>query len=551
MGVSKVVYGETTLIDVSGDTVTADKLYKGRTALGADGENVVGTIPIGVVISQSEYNNLTSAEKNDNTYHFVSDSGVPSGDSIGNAAKSKVVYGNTPIIDLSEKNVSKKSLLSGYTAHGKNGGQFTGIGKNVVYITQADYDLLPSETKTNGNYYFVVKKDLYTRVYQGSNNKKYMFFEMGDAKTTLPADNSISLSVIGEWLGSGNGFLSKSGNDAAPWQTTGSYSGWNISTLQTIDYVSIDREFFSLAKPISLQRWFKNLRVVTTIGNINNLDVSEVLSMEETFRNCYKVVGYDLTKWKTHKVTNMKYMFGNNLLESGTSGNVQDQALSGIATYFNFGDEFDTSHVTTMERMFQRQDGLNSTNDTAFNQAIHNFDVSNVLDMTFMFSDCHNISKIDLSNWDTSNVVTFKGLFYRSRKLADIRVNGKFNTDSAVNLWAVFDMYPTCQTLLELDVSTWDTSKVTDMAYLFTQNPKLKTIYASDKFVITAVTNNTLNTTDDYGTYSYKGGDKIFTNDTSLVGGNGTKYSTSGNVKEYARIDRPGTPGYFTEKTEE
>ena len=41
--ISKVVYGDQTLIDLTGDTVTKDKLLKGYTAHGADGEQVTGT----------------------------------------------------------------------------------------------------------------------------------------------------------------------------------------------------------------------------------------------------------------------------------------------------------------------------------------------------------------------------------------------------------------------------------------------------------------------------------------------------------------------------
>ncbi|MBQ3447768.1 MAG: hypothetical protein IJG37_09015 [Synergistaceae bacterium] len=42
MGVSKVVYGSTTLIDLTADTVTADALAYGVTAHGADGEAITG-----------------------------------------------------------------------------------------------------------------------------------------------------------------------------------------------------------------------------------------------------------------------------------------------------------------------------------------------------------------------------------------------------------------------------------------------------------------------------------------------------------------------------
>ena len=43
MAISKVIYGGETLIDLTADTITADKLLKGLTAHGADGEVINGT----------------------------------------------------------------------------------------------------------------------------------------------------------------------------------------------------------------------------------------------------------------------------------------------------------------------------------------------------------------------------------------------------------------------------------------------------------------------------------------------------------------------------
>lgn len=43
MAVSKVVYGGNTLIDLTADNITADKLLKGTTAHGANGEKITGT----------------------------------------------------------------------------------------------------------------------------------------------------------------------------------------------------------------------------------------------------------------------------------------------------------------------------------------------------------------------------------------------------------------------------------------------------------------------------------------------------------------------------
>lgn len=44
MGVSKVVYGDNTIIDLTSDTVDADSLLSGVTAHGKDGEEIVGTL---------------------------------------------------------------------------------------------------------------------------------------------------------------------------------------------------------------------------------------------------------------------------------------------------------------------------------------------------------------------------------------------------------------------------------------------------------------------------------------------------------------------------
>ena len=47
MGVSKVVFGETTLIDITGSTVASQWLREGFIAFGADGEVVNGAVPDG------------------------------------------------------------------------------------------------------------------------------------------------------------------------------------------------------------------------------------------------------------------------------------------------------------------------------------------------------------------------------------------------------------------------------------------------------------------------------------------------------------------------
>ena len=61
MAVNKVVLGEDTLIDLTGDTVSADKLSKGVTAHDMAGEPIVGTMEAGGGKEYTFTNGLTES----------------------------------------------------------------------------------------------------------------------------------------------------------------------------------------------------------------------------------------------------------------------------------------------------------------------------------------------------------------------------------------------------------------------------------------------------------------------------------------------------------
>ena len=63
MPVNKVIYGGVTLLDLTEDTVTAEKLLKGETAHGKDGSPVIGTLEVGGGGSAA------SASQNDVTFY--------------------------------------------------------------------------------------------------------------------------------------------------------------------------------------------------------------------------------------------------------------------------------------------------------------------------------------------------------------------------------------------------------------------------------------------------------------------------------------------------
>ena len=104
--------------------------------------------------------------------------------------------------------------------------------------------------------------------------------------------------------------------------------------------------------------------------------------------------------------------------------------------------------------------------------------------MVNMFCDCRDLSSLDVSGFNTGKVTDMSGMFYDciSLKLLDV---AKFNT---ANVKSMSNMFYNCQNLASLNVTNFNTANVTNMQGMFSGCPALTTIYASDKFVTGQVT---------------------------------------------------------------
>ena len=78
--------------------------------------------------------------------------------------------------------------------------------------------------------------------------------------------------------------------------------------------------------------------------------------------------------------------------------------------------------------------------------------------MTCMFINCKELSSLDISNFNTAKVKDMSSMFKN------------------------------CQVLSSLDLSNFNTTKVTDMSGMFSGCSTLQTIYVSDNFVVTGIT---------------------------------------------------------------
>ena len=283
---------------------------------------------------------------------------------------------------------------------------------------------------------------------------------------------------------------------------------------------SINLSNFNTSKVTNMSAMFYKSQATTL--DLSSFDTSNVTLMDFMFAYS-QATTLDLSNFDTSKVTDMDSMFYYSQattldLSNFNTSKVTDMSCMFVGGKFTILDlsNFDTSNVDNMGGMFI--DSQVKTLD------LSNFDTSNVTEMWRMF-DGAQATKIVLSSFNTSNVTNMYQMFSKSH-VNNLDLSN-FNTSKVTDMNRMFwSTYATT-----IDVSSFDTSKVTDMNSMFYGGDNLETIYASSKFVTTAVSDSEV----------------MFEGSTSLVGGAGTKYNSSYTDKTYARIDKSGTPGYFTD----
>lgn len=135
---------------------------------------------------------------------------------------------------------------------------------------------------------------------------------------------------------------------------------------------------------------------------------------------------------------------------------------------------FDTSNVTNMSGMFSDCNNLSELD-------LSNFDTSNVTNMSSMFSYCYELEVLDLGSFDTKNVTTMAMMFGTDNSfsavskhlLKEIRGIEKFDTSNVVDM---YNMFNNCRSLTKLNIGNWNTSKLTRTTGMFSVCDKLESV---------------------------------------------------------------------------
>ena len=121
----------------------------------------------------------------------------------------------------------------------------------------------------------------------------------------------------------------------------------------------------------------------------------------------------------------------------------------------------------TYEYSMKKTDQKIITATFKFKKLLHN--------ASFMFSGCRDLISVDLSSFNTSKVTNMCYMFRECQNLKKINFSS-FNTSKVVNMQGMFYF---CRSLKSLDLSSFKTNKVTDMSEMFFSCQSLESINLS------------------------------------------------------------------------
>ncbi len=296
-----------------------------------------------------------------------------------------------------------------------------------------------------------------------------------------------------------------------------------------------------------------------THSSISGSESTAVLATGNDFNTKFKSVAGStaITKIVFGKASDYPGITGGTNIDAANAGKIKMiksgstiYVLSDATICFNPASDF----------MFQNM-------STVQNIVFDNIDTGAVRTMQRFFEGCSALKDLDLSLFDTKNVLDFGGFLRYCKAIttkdaehaaacidtSKARDIGGFFTDctgitGALDLSAMScaktetmaSFLSGCTNITSVDLTGFTKApSIYNASNMFSTCKSLKTIYTSGNFNLTGLPTTSPAT----GTSINS---SIFDGCTSLVGGNGTKFTTSQVGMGYARPDASGSPGYFT-----
>ena len=276
-------------------------------------------------------------------------------------------------------------------------------------------------------------------------------------------------------IGSENGSVEANTNGSGMFAYLDNVSSLDLSGLDTSNMTSMTHMFYNSSKLVNI--------------DLSEFKTSKLLYFNNMFNGCSSLVNLDLSSFDTSKISNFSNLFKDctSLKKINLSSFDTHSATIFAFTFMNCQSlenlnlsNFNTSKVTDMSGMFYNCSSLTSLD-------LSNFNTTNVTSMgSGMFYNCNKLTSLDLSNFNTSKVTDMSDMFNSCSSLININLSS-FNT---INLTNMYSMFYRCSALSSLDLSSFNISKVTNMYKTFMLCSNLTTIYVSDLWSTSSVTNS-------------------------------------------------------------
>ena len=228
---------------------------------------------------------------------------------------------------------------------------------------------------------------------------------------------------------------------------TADLSNWNVPNLmntyqmfaKAANLKSVDTTNWRTDSLENMSWIFQECTSLQNVVGINDIDVSNVTTMQGTFYECKSLQSLDLTKWKPSKVTDMYGMF------QDCDSMVEFKA-----------DTWELDSVTTTYCMFKSCDSLVTVEAS-------NWGMPNNKDLGGMFEICGALETVKSENWTIDAAQTLISTFRLCSKLKNVDTSN-WKTGNVTDMTRTFNA---CLALEYVDVSNWDVSKVTNFNSMF------------------------------------------------------------------------------------
>ena len=305
-----------------------------------------------------------------------------------------------------------------------------------------------------------------------------------------------------------------------------SLTSLNLSNFNTQNVTNMNYMFYGCSSLTSLNLSNFNTQKVTNMGSmfqncskltfldVSNFNTQNVTSMYCMFYGCSKLTFLDVSNFNTQKVTSSDYMFNDWTSDQTVciSSKWTIDTSSYSATFTTFTTPFlhtlarytfdntiadclptitgattsqwrytDIVNGNITTRIIGTDEELTITQYSFFGKSsLLTVDYlkgdSNITTTYRMFYNCSKLTSLNLSNFNTEKVTNMSQVFVNCSSLTSLDVSN-FNTQNVTNM---SQMFQNCSSLTSLDVSKFDTSAVTNMSYMFSECKKLTALDVSN-----------------------------------------------------------------------